>query len=64
MELDRQKRDAIERYKQQELETQRAQVTSWQSEVAAKGLNKRLGCIAWAAGMQHLKLEHTPWLYR
>ena len=54
MELDRQKRDAIEQYKRQELEMQRAQVTSWQSQVATKGLSNRLGCIACAAGMQHL----------
>ena len=54
MESDRQKRDAIEQYKQQEMETQRAQVASWQSEVATKGLNKKLGRIACAAGMQYL----------
>ncbi|KAA6428647.1 MAG: dyslexia susceptibility 1 candidate protein [Trebouxia sp. A1-2] len=37
IDLDRQKRDAIEQQKQQELDAQRAQVASWQTEVDDKG---------------------------
>ncbi|DBB00644.1 TPA: hypothetical protein ACH3X3_002324 [Trebouxia sp. C0006] len=37
IDLDRQKRDAVEQQKQQELDAQRAQVTSWQIEVGKEG---------------------------
>lgn len=37
IELDRQKRDAIEKLKKAELDAQRNQVTSWQSNLAATG---------------------------
>ena len=46
IDLDRQKRDAIEQQKQQELDAQRAQVASWQTEVGNKGVMKRCNCLA------------------
>lgn len=46
IDLDRQKRDAIEQQKQQELDAQRAQVTSWQTEVGKEGVMTRSRCLA------------------
>ncbi len=39
-------RDAIEQQKQQELDAQRAQVTSWQTEVGKEGVMTRYRCLA------------------
>ncbi len=46
IDLDRQKRDAIEQQKQQELDAQRAQLTSWQTEVGNEGVMQRYRCLA------------------
>ena len=53
IELDRQKRDAIEQQKQQELDAQRAQVTSWQTEVGKEGVMTRHRCLAYTVAECH-----------
>ena len=37
IELDRQKRDAIEKLKKQELDTEKGQVAAWQSSIVQQG---------------------------